>query len=55
MDSKKMVWIGMIIGSTVGGYMPTLWGDSFLSFTSVILSAIGGILGIWLGFKISNY
>lgn len=50
-----MVWIGMIIGSTVGGYMPTLWGDSFLSFTSVILSAIGGILGIWLGFKISNY
>lgn len=44
----------MLIGSAIGGYIPVLWGDSFLSLSSVILTAVGGILGIWLGFKISN-
>ncbi len=44
----------MAIGSTIGGYIPTLWGAGFLSFSSVILTAIGGILGIYLGYKISS-
>ena len=54
MNSKSLIWIFMAIGSTIGGYLPTLWGDSFLSFTSVFLTAVGGIIGIWIGFKLSN-
>jgi len=54
MSSKSLIWIFMLIGSAIGGYIPVLWGDSFLSLSSVILTAVGGILGIWLGFKISN-
>lgn len=54
MDSKKTVMTGMVIGSLVGGYMPVLWGESMFSFTSVIFTAVGGIVGIWLGFKISH-
>lgn len=53
--SKSTVWVGMTVGSVIGGYIPTLWGDSFISFTSVILTAIGGIIGIYLGFKLSEY
>ncbi len=45
----------MVIGSTIGGYIPNLWGDSFLSFSSVILTAVGGLLGIWIGYKMSTY
>lgn len=45
----------MIIGSTIGGYIPNLWGDSFLSFSSVILTAVGGLLGIWIGYKMNTY
>ena len=54
MNSKSLIWIGMFVGSSVGGFMPTLWGASFLSFTSVFLTAVGGIVGIWLGLKLSN-
>ena len=43
----------MIVGSTIGGAIPTLWGAGFFSFSSIILTAVGGIVGIWLGFKLS--
>ncbi len=52
--SKSLIWIFMAIGSTVGGIIPNLWGAGFLSFSSVIFTAIGGIAGIWLGFKLSH-
>jgi len=54
MNSKSLIWIFMAIGSTIGGYIPTLWGSGFFSFSSVILTAVGGILGIWLGYRLSN-
>ncbi len=43
----------MVIGSVIGGYIPLLWGEGFLSFSSVLLTAVGGIIGIWFGFKLS--
>lgn len=54
MDSKSLIWFGLFIGSTVGGFLPTLWGASFFSLSSVILSGIGGFIGIWIGFKIAK-
>lgn len=44
----------MTIGGTVGAYVPMLWGDSALSMSSVVLSGVGGILGIWIGFKLGE-
>ena len=55
MNSKSAIWIGMFIGSSLGGFIPTLWGASFLSLSSVILTAIGGMAGIYLGFKMSDW
>jgi len=50
-----MVWGGMIIGSTAGAYAPYLWGNySFFSFSSVIFTAVGGLIGIWIAWKLSN-
>lgn len=54
MDSKRIIYLGMIVGSAVGGFIPTLWGDSYFSLSSIIFTAIGGFLGIWLGFKLGN-
>jgi uncharacterized membrane protein YeaQ/YmgE (transglycosylase-associated protein family) len=48
---KKTIYLGAIIGAIVGGYVPALWGASLFSFSSIIGSTIGGILGIWLTFK----
>lgn len=44
----------MTIGGTAGAYIPLLWGDSGFSFSSVVFSAVGGILGIWLGYKLGQ-
>jgi len=54
-SSRKMIWLGMFIGSTAGGFIPLIWGDSLLSVSSVLWSAAGGIVGIWLGYRMSDY
>ncbi|MCX6753359.1 MAG: hypothetical protein NTW62_03395 [Candidatus Nomurabacteria bacterium] len=54
MNSKSLIFIGTIIGSTLGGYIPTLWGADAFSFSSIIFSSLGAILGIYIGFKLSN-
>jgi dipeptide/tripeptide permease len=54
MSSKTMIYTGLFIGSTIGGFIPTLWGDSAFSISAVLLSAVGGIAGIVVGFKISS-
>jgi len=49
-----MVMLGMVVGSTIGGYLPMLFGASAFSLISIFTSAIGGILGIFIGYKISQ-
>jgi hypothetical protein len=51
MSRKTLVWIGLTVGSAVGGYLPALCGGDLISFSSVILSAADGIVGIWLGYR----
>lgn len=53
MDTK-LVWIGMFVGSTLGSLVPMLWGSGVLSISSILLSAVGGFLGIWLGYRIGK-
>lgn len=53
-SSRKLIWLGLFVGSGIGGYIPALWGQGLFSMSSVLLSALGGIVGIWLGFKISR-
>jgi len=48
---KKTIYLGMIIGGVAGGYVPALWGAGLFSVSSIIGSAIGAILGVWLTFK----
>ena len=54
MSTKTLIWTGVFIGSTVGGFIPSLWGDSLFSVSSVIFTTIGGIAGIWIGFKLGG-
>lgn len=44
----------MIAGSTIGSFVPLLWGDSALSMSSILLSAVGGVFGIWAGLRLSD-
>ena len=51
---KKIIVFTTIIGTFVGGYVPNLWNAGFLSMSGIIFSAIGGIVGIWVGYQINQ-
>jgi uncharacterized membrane protein YeaQ/YmgE (transglycosylase-associated protein family) len=52
--TKKFVWIGLFVGSAIGNMIPTLWGGDALSLSGILLSLVGGIIGIWAGYKIGQ-
>jgi hypothetical protein len=54
MDQKKMIMLCMTVGSLTGGYLPSLWNADLFSLSSVLLTAVGGFLGIYIGFQLSN-
>jgi predicted esterase YcpF (UPF0227 family) len=48
---KKIIMLAMLVGSTVGGYIPTWFGASAFGLASVLCGAVGGLLGIWVAFR----
>lgn len=54
MNTKALIWIGMAVGSTLGGFIPNLWGTSVLSLAGFVCSGIGALFGIWIAYKVAN-
>ncbi len=55
MSTKTLIWIGVFVGGTIGAYIPALWGNyDVLSLSSIFFSMIGGLAGIWLGWKLGG-
>ena len=54
MSTKRLIWIGSIVGSFVGGLVPGLWHASMFSMWGLVFSTIGGIVGIWAGWRIAQ-
>lgn len=50
---KTSIFGFMIAGTYIGSYLPLLWGGSVFSMTSILLSGVGGLAGIWFGYKFS--
>jgi len=54
MSAKSIIYIGAIIGGFIGGYIPAIWGAGYFSFSSIIFSMIGGLVGIYVAFKLTR-
>lgn len=53
--NKTVILIAMTLGSVVGGWLPWLFGNrDMLSGWVFAGSFIGGIVGIWVGAKVSR-
>ena len=52
--TKEFIWIGFFIGSTVGSLLPELWGAGLFSWSSLLFSTLGSIIGIYVGYKIGQ-
>ncbi|HVQ44487.1 MAG TPA: hypothetical protein VMT30_05980 [Candidatus Saccharimonadia bacterium] len=51
MSNRSLYLLAATIGGTVGGLLPGLWGGSDFSLQAIILSTVGGLLGVWLAYK----
>lgn len=51
---SKIIWLGLAVGSTIGSLVPTLFGVSAFSMASIFWGAIGGIAGIWAGYRFTH-
>lgn len=53
--NKTIIITSATIFSIAGGFVPYLWGDnSLFGGWSILLGAVGGFFGIWVGVKIAN-
>lgn len=52
---KFLIFLGMMVGSYAGSYLPVLWGGGVFSLSSVILGAVGALLGIFGGLKLAGF
>lgn len=48
---KSLVSLMVIIGSVIGGYIPTLFGVDMFSMWSILGSGVGAILFLYLIYK----
>jgi uncharacterized membrane protein YeaQ/YmgE (transglycosylase-associated protein family) len=45
-----------MIGGTLGGWIGALMTHgNWFSLTSLLLSGVGSLIGIWIGYKIAKY
>jgi uncharacterized membrane protein YeaQ/YmgE (transglycosylase-associated protein family) len=52
--TKKFIWGGFFVGSTIGGFLPPLWGGDMLSVSGFVLSIVVGIVGMWAGYRLAQ-
>lgn len=54
MNTRRIVLIGAGVGSTIGGLIPSFWGASPFSFSSLLLGAVGAFAGLWCGYRLTQ-
>ena len=52
--TRKLMWFGFFVGSSLGGFLPAIWGGDMLSLSGFMLSMVGGIVGMWIGYRASQ-
>jgi hypothetical protein len=51
---RRVVWMFVGVGMTIGGLLPEVWGGSALGFGSLALASLGGVAGLWLAVKLTG-
>ena len=51
---RRIVWLFVIVGSTIGGLAPEAWGGSAFGVASLVLGCLGGVAGVWLAVRLTG-
>jgi hypothetical protein len=49
---RRIVWIFVGVGMTLGGLLPEVWSGSALGVASLALASLGGVAGLWLAVRL---
>ena len=49
---RRIVWIFVGVGMTLGGFLPVVWGGSALGVASLALASLGGVAALWLAIRL---
>lgn len=51
---KRVLWLCLAIGSTLGGFVPEAWGASAFGVASLLGGVVGGVAGVWVAARLSD-
>jgi hypothetical protein len=51
---RRLLWLCLLAGSTAGGFLPMLFGQSSLGVASLLGSAAGAAAGVWAAMRFSQ-
>ena len=51
---RRVIWIFVAVGSTIGGLAPEVWGGSAFGLASLTLGCLGGLAGLWLAVRLTG-
>ena len=55
MSTRTLIYIGIAVGGTLGGWLGSLLDDgNFFGMWGIVLGAVGSLLGIWTGYKLGG-
>jgi hypothetical protein len=52
---RRVLWVCVGVGSTLGGLLPKVWGSGAFGVMSFALGLVGALAGLWLGAKLTGY
>lgn len=52
---RSVMGLLVLLGMTIGGFVPELWGAGSFSVSSVLFSALGGVAGVWAGAQLADF
>jgi hypothetical protein len=51
---RRVLWLLVGVGMTLGGLLPAAWGGSAFSLASLTLAGLCGVVGLWLAAKLTG-
>jgi hypothetical protein len=51
---KRVLWMCIAVGSTLGALIPEAWGASGFGIAAIVGSAVGAIAGVWVAARIGD-
>lgn len=51
---RKILFMCITVGSTIGGYLPVLVGQGDFSFASIVGGFLGGVAGVFVARRIDE-